>query len=244
MIKIKSTAARKSTIEGDRELLNKSDLNVAQKRKTFIDYNIEPIEKIDLDNFDEYNPLKRINSPISLDVCKKEGINLNNLYYKSKAELLCHFYKGNIDTKLREREVYSNNKFNEIENYRKNIIDQLRKIRNEIKFNKSKKKNQRTDLNEQKEFSKQDEFLERGKRNYAHEFNALIGHLHNDISKQKSKNQCLVDYIYNCRGYRDKTNSTRISGLNLKKIDLSNIKLSYRSISILIQNLIKLIQKT
>ena len=52
MIKIKSTAARKSTIEGDRELLNKSDLNVAQKRKTFIDYNIEPIEKIDLDNFD------------------------------------------------------------------------------------------------------------------------------------------------------------------------------------------------
>ena len=47
----------------------------------------EDRQSINLENFDPYNIRCRIKSPTSLQVCREEGVKLNELYVKGKDEI-------------------------------------------------------------------------------------------------------------------------------------------------------------
>jgi len=85
------------------------------------------VTKISFDNFDPFSNIRRFSSPLSLKICKKYNILEQQLFHKSYNEIKA----GMSIIDQRDTELVKM-KYFEIENQRIKLVEELRKIRENV----------------------------------------------------------------------------------------------------------------
>ena len=97
------------------------------------------VHKINLQNFDEYDHDKLINSPLSLKICKDNGIDICRLYFISKDYFVSTIHLEFIEPFIQKFEEFRQLSYEQYENQRHILIQQLRKIRQGLMIQSKKK---------------------------------------------------------------------------------------------------------